>query len=353
VSTSTGERAEAPAARPPGRPEGAPRTGSIALLLVLGASVVLAALLSLAIGSRALPLGTVLDVLRHDDGSEAATIVHTLRIPRTLLCLAVGASLGIAGALMQGHTRNPLADPGLLGVQAGASAAVVVAIFLFGIDDLGAYAWFALAGAGLAAVAVFAIGSTRGGPDPVSLVLAGTAVSALLVAVTQAIIVRDADTLDSYRFWVVGSASGRDLDVFWQVLPFLVVGLVLALASTPGLNLLQLGEDVAASLGLRPWRQKALGIGAVMLLSGAATAACGPIAFVGLVVPHVARRLCGVDYRWVVPCSGLIGAVLLVLADVVGRVVARPGELQVGIVMALIGGPAFVLLVRRARMVRL
>jgi len=352
VSTPTSERATEPLPRA-ARPAGQTRTGSLGLLLVLVAAVVVGGLASLAIGSRALPLGTVLDVLRHDDGSEAATIVHTLRIPRTVLCLAVGAALGIAGALMQGHTRNPLADPGLLGVQAGAAFAVVTAIFLLGIDDLQSYAWFALAGAGAAAVAVFAIGSTRGGPDPVSLVLAGTAVSALLVAGTQALIVRDADTLDAYRFWVVGSASGRDLDVFWQVLPFLAVGLVLALASTPGLNLLQLGEDVAAQLGLRPWRQKALGIGAVMLLSGAATAACGPIAFVGLVVPHVARRIGGVDYRWVVPYSGLLGALLLVVADVVGRVVARPAELQVGIVMALIGGPAFVLLVRRSRMVRL
>lgn len=353
MTTPTAERAD-PAATQPGRRPGADaRTGSVALLVVLGVAVVGGAFLSLALGSRALPLGTVLDVLRHDDGSEAATIVHTLRVPRTLLCLAVGAALGIAGALMQGHTRNPLADPGLLGVQAGASLAVVVAIFLLGVDDLGGYAWFALAGAGLAAAAVFAIGSTRGGPDPVSLVLAGTAVSALLVAITQALVIRDADTLDSYRFWVVGSASGRDLGVFWQVLPFLLVGLLLALASTPGLNLLQLGEEVAASLGLRPWRQKALGIAAVMLLSGAATAACGPIAFVGLVVPHVARRIGGVDYRWVVPYSGLLGALLLVLADVVGRLVVRPGELQVGIVMALIGGPAFVLLVRRSRTVRL
>jgi iron complex transport system permease protein len=292
-------------------------------------------------------------VLFHDDGSEAATIVHALRLPRTVLAIAVGAALGVAGALMQGHTRNPLADPGLLGVEAGASCAVVVAIFSLGIEDLAGYAWFALAGAGLAAVAVFAIGTTRRGPDPVSLVLAGAAVSALLMAVTQAIVVRDAQTLDAYRFWVVGSASGRSLSVFWQVLPFLLAGLLLAALSTPGLNLLQLGDDVATSLGLSPWRQKALGIGAVMLLAGAATAACGPIGFVGLVVPHVARRLGGVDHRWLVPYAGLLGGLLVTSTDIVGRLVVPPAELQVGIVMALVGGPAFVLLVRRTRTVRI
>jgi iron complex transport system permease protein len=314
---------------------------------------VTAGLASLAIGSRGLPLGTVVDVLFDNDGSEAATIVHALRVPRTVLALAVGAALGIAGALMQGHTRNPLADPGLLGVEAGASCAVVVAIFAFGVEDLSGYAWFALAGAGLAATAVFAIGSTRRGSDPVSLVLAGAAVSALLAAVTAAIVVRDSDTLDAYRFWVVGSVAGRELSVFWQVLPFLMVGVLLAAMSTPGLNLLQLGDDVASSLGLHPGRQKAMGIGAVMLLAGGATAACGPIGFVGLVVPHFARHLGGVDYRWVVPYSGLLGALLVTIADIVGRVVVRPAELQVGIVMALIGGPVFIVLVRRTRMIRI
>ena len=329
------------------------RRGSARLLLLLVLAVAGIALLSLALGSRAISPATVLRVLLADDGSEAATIVHTLRVPRTVLGIAVGVALGISGALMQGHTRNPLADPGLLGVEAGAACAVVVAIFALGVEDLAGYAWFALAGARLAAVAVFAIGTTRCGPDPVSLVLAGAAVSALLMAVTQAVVVRDAETLDAYRFWVVGSASGRSMSVFWQVLPFLVVGVLLAAMSTPGLNLLQLGDDVAASLGLSPWRQKALGIAAVMLLAGAATAACGPIGFVGLVVPHVARRLGGVDYRWLVPYAGLLGALLVVGTDIIGRLVVRPGELQVGIVMALIGGPAFVLLVRRTRMVRL
>lgn len=200
---------------------------------------------------------------------------------------------------------------------------------------------------------MFAIGSTRGGPDPVSLVLAGAAVSALLAAFTQVVVLRDIDTLDAYRFWAVGSVAGRGMDVFWEVLPFIVVGLVLAAMSSSTLNLLQLGDDVAVSLGLHPMRHKAIGVLGVMMLAGAATAACGPVGFVGLVVPHVARYFAGVDYRWVIPYSGFIGGLLLVVADVVGRVVVRPGELQVGIVMALIGGPVFIYLVRRTRMVRI
>jgi iron complex transport system permease protein len=331
----------------------APRQGSLrgALLLVL--SVLLVSLASLAVGSRDINPLRVLEVLLDPDGSTEATIVRDLRIPRTVVGLVAGLCLGVAGALMQGHTRNPLADPGLLGVTAGASFAVVLGVYVFGVGDPLAYAWFALVGAGAAATAVFLIGATRGGPDPVTLVLAGTAVSALLVAFTQTIILRDAATLDEYRFWVVGSVTGRGLDVLAQLAPFMAAGLLLAAVGSRALNLLQLGDDVARSLGMNPGRHQAAGIVAVMLLAGSATALCGPIGFVGLVVPHVARHLGGVDYRWVIPYSGLVGALLVVVADVVGRLVVRPGELQVGIVMALIGGPVFILLVRRLRMVRL
>jgi iron complex transport system permease protein len=322
-------------------------------VLVLVVAVLVAGLLSLAVGSRAIAPGTVLDVLLRPDDTDASAIVHGLRLPRTVLALSIGCCLGIAGALMQGHTRNPLADPGLLGVTSGAACAVVVGIFVFGVHDATGYAWFSLVGAGLAAAAVFAIGATRGGPDPVSLVLAGAAVSALLAAVTQAIVLRDVDTLDDYRFWAVGSAAGRDLEVFWQVLPFMVGGLLLAAVNAPGLNLLQLGDDLAVSLGMHPLRHQVVGITAVMLLTGAATAACGPVGFVGLVVPHVARYFSGVDYRWIVVYAGLIGALLVTLTDVLGRVAVRPAELQVGIVTALVGGPVFVLLVRRTRMVSL
>lgn len=330
-----------------------PRRGGAGGLVALTLAVLGAGVLSLAVGSKAIAPATVLDVLVRPDSGEASVIVHGLRLPRTLLAIAVGCCLGIAGTLMQGHTRNPLADPGLLGVTAGAAAAVVLGIFVVGIDDPTGYAWFSLAGAGLAATAVFAIGSTRGGPDPVSLVLAGAAVSALLMAMTQAIVLHDVETLDDYRFWAVGSAAGRDLDVLWQVLPFMAAGVLLAGVNAPALNLLQLGDDVATSLGVRPLRHRVVGIAAVMLLTGAATAACGPVGFVGLVVPHVARFLAGVDHRWVVAYAGVVGALLVTLTDVLGRVVVRPGELQVGIVMALVGGPVFVALVRRKRLVGL
>ncbi len=341
----------APAADTARRP--ATRRGSVRGLVVLVVLLVLAGLLSLAVGSRNIPIGTVVDVLFRPDSTDASTIIHELRIPRTVLALAVGIALGIAGALMQGHTRNPLADPGLLGVEAGATLAVVVGIYIFGVTNLTGYAWFAIAGAGLAATAVFAIGSTRGGPNPVTLVLAGAAVSALLLSLTETIVLRDVNTLDAYRFWVVGSVNGRGMEIFWQVLPFIGVGLLLAAMSASTLNLLQLGDDVATSLGLHPTRHKVIGILGVMLLTGGATAACGPIAFVGLVVPHVARFFAGVDYRWVIPYSALIGGLLLMVADVIGRVVVRPGELQVGIVMALVGGPMFIALVRRTRLVKL
>lgn len=341
----------APAPTAPARPS--TRQGSVRGLLVLGVLLGLGTLLSLMVGSRNLPVSTVVDVLFSPDGSDASTIIHELRIPRTALALLVGIALGIAGALMQGHTRNPLADPGLLGVEAGAALAVVLGIYLFGVTSLTGYAWFSIVGAGLAATAVFAIGSTRGGPNPVSLVLAGSAVTALLGSVTQAIVLRDQNTLDAYRFWAVGSVNGRGMDVLWEVLPFIGVGLALAAMSATTLNLLQLGDDVASSLGLHPVRHKVVGVLGVMLLTGGATAACGPIVFVGLVVPHVARFFAGVDYRWIIPYSGLIGALALIIADVIGRVVVRPGELQVGIVMAVVGGPMFIALVRRTRMVKL
>lgn len=331
----------------------APRQGSMRGILLLTLALVVVCLLSLAIGSRDISIVTVFDVLFHPDGSTESTIVRELRVPRTILALVVGICLGVAGALMQGHTRNPLADPGLLGVTSGAAFAVVLGIYAFGIEEPLAYTWFALVGAGAAATLVFIIGSTKGGPDPVTLVLAGTAVSALLGAFTQTILLRDVETLNDYRFWVVGSVNGPDLDVLLRVAPFMLAGLLIAAMGTPGLNMLQLGDDVAKSLGMNPTLHKAGGILAVMLLAGAATAACGPVGFVGLVVPHVARYLGGVDYKWVVPYAGLVGALLVIIADVVGRLIVRPGELQVGIVMALVGGPVFVILVRRMRLVRL
>ena len=320
----------------------------LAFLLVL---VVVAALASIAVGTRSIGLGEVWRSLVDGDlSTDAAVIVRRLRVPRTALGLLVGLALGVAGALMQGHTRNPLGDPGLLGVTAGASLAVVLAIAWFGIGTPSGYVWFAFAGALAGTVLVYGIGSAgRGGPTPVTLALAGAALSALLYALVRAVLVSDQQTLDSFRFWVVGALAGRGADVAWQVAPFIAIGVVLAIANAPALNLLGLGEDVARGLGQRIWPARVVGLTAITLLCGAATAACGPIAFVGLVVPHAVRAVTGPDHRWLIPCSGLLGAALLLSADVLGRVVARPGELQVGIVLALVGAPFFIALVRRRR----
>ena len=319
----------------------------VLLLVLLGA----AALLSVAVGTRTIgPAGVWTALLDSGLGSEEAVIVRQLRVPRTAVGLLAGLALGIAGALVQGHTRNPLGDPGLLGVTAGASLAVVLAISVLGVDTPAGHVWFALAGALAGTVLVHAIGTAgRGGATPVTLALAGAALSALLYAIVRAVLVSDSRTLDAFRFWVVGGLSGRGADVATQVAPFVAAGVVLALVNSPALNLLAFGEDVARGLGTRVGGARAVGLAAITLLCGAATAACGPIAFVGLVVPHVVRAFTGPDHRWLIPCSGLLGAALLLTADVLGRVVARPGELPAGIVLALIGAPFLVALVRRQR----
>ncbi|MGQ0718117.1 MAG: FecCD family ABC transporter permease [Pseudonocardiales bacterium] len=326
------------------------------LLVVAGLVVLLAlvALASLAVGAKPIPIDQLWDAIWSPTGTENDIVVRSLRAPRTVLGIGVGIALGIAGALMQGHTRNPLADPGLLGVLAGASFFVVLGIYVLGVTSLFGYVWFAFAGAFAASVLVFVLGSLgRGGPTPVTLALAGVAVSALLGALTSALLLADLATLDAYRFWAVGSLAGRDAGIAAQVAPFLLAGLLLAVLNAPGLNLLALGEDVARALGQRVAVTRWTGLVAITLLSGAAVAACGPIVFVGLVVPHVARALTGPDHRWLLPAAGLAGAVLLLAADVIGRVVVRPGELQVGIVLALVGAPFFVALVRRRRLVKL
>ncbi len=326
------------------------------LLVVTGLLVLLAlvALASLAVGAKPIPISVVWDAIWSPTGTEDDIVVRSLRAPRTLLGIGVGIALGMAGALMQGHTRNPLADPGILGVEAGAAFFVVVGIYALGVTSLFGYVWFAFAGAFTASVLVFVLGSLgRGGPTPVTLALAGVAVSYLLYGLIQAILLADLATLDAYRFWVVGSLAGRDAGVTAQVAPFLLAGLLLAVLNAPGLNLLALGEDVARALGQRVMVIRWTGLAAITLLTGSAVAACGPIAFVGLVVPHVARAFTGPDHRWLLPTAGLAGAVLLLAADVIGRVVVRPGELQVGIVLALVGAPFFIALVRRRRLVRL
>lgn len=326
----------------------------VALLLALAAAVVACALLSVAVGAKPIGLGDVWSALVDPAGGENDIVVRSLRIPRTVLGVVVGMALGLAGALMQGHTRNPLAEPGILGVNAGAAFAVVFAIYTLGITSAYGFIWFAFAGALVASVVVFVIGSMgRGGATPVTLALAGTAVTFFLFALVHALVLLDQQTLDVYRFWVVGGLAGRGPALIIQVLPFLAAGVVLALANAPALNTLSMGEDVARSLGQSVAATRVVGVAAITLLAGGAVAAAGPIAFLGLVVPHVARYLGGPDHRWLLPYSALLGAVLMLLADVVGRVVARPGELQVGIVLAIVGAPVFIALVRRRRLMTL
>ena len=321
-------------------------------LAATGLAVVV--VLSIAVGAKGIPVGAVLDALRHDDGSESAAIVRELRLPRTLIGLAVGIALGIAGALMQALTRNPLADPGLLGVEAGAAAAIVVAIAWLGLSEPRAYVWFAFVGAAVASVVVYVLGSRgRAGATPVRLALAGTAIAAALTAFTYGVTLLDPEAFDEFRFWNVGSLVGRDLSILGDVGPFLVAGLVLALALARPLNALALGDDSGRALVAHIGRTRALGALAITLLCGAATAVAGPIAFVGLTIPHVARAIVGPDQRWVLAYSVLLAPILLVGADVIGRVVVRPGELEVGIITALVGAPVFIALVRRTRIAQL
>lgn len=344
------------ASRPPhvAAPPRARRLTRSAGLPIAAALLLLVLLASVAVGAKDVAPGDVLRALLHDDGSEQAAIVRELRVPRTLVGLAVGISLGLAGALMQAITRNPLADPGLLGVNAGASAAIVIAIAAFGVSGTGAYVWFAFAGAAAASVVVYALGSRgRGGATPVRLALAGTAVLAALTALVEGVTLMDPLAFDDFRFWSVGSLSGRGFEALGPVAPFLLAGVLLALALARPLNALALGDDAGRALGAHVGRTRALTAVAIVLLCGGATAVAGPIAFVGLTIPHVARAIAGPDLRWVLPYSLLLGAILLLSADVVGRLVVRPGELQVGIVTALLGAPVFIALVRRRRIAQL
>ncbi|MFF1394584.1 FecCD family ABC transporter permease [Streptomyces sp. NPDC058287] len=311
-------------------------------------ALVLAVLLSLAVGARAIAPSTVLDALVHGGHSDDAEVIRGLRLPRTLVGLMVGAALALAGTVLQGITRNPIADPGILGISQGASVGVVLAIAFAGIHTLTGYVWFAFAGAALASVAVYAIASSgRGGATPVKLALGGAAINALLVSVTTAVLTTKASAMDEFRFWQVGSLSGRDAHIVGQIWPFLVVGVLLVLSVARGLDALALGEDVAKGLGQRVATVRIVGGLGATVLTGVGVAAAGPIAFIGLAVPHIARAVVGSDHRWVLPMAALIGPVMLLVSDTVGRVVFPPSEVPAGVMTALIGVPFLVTLVRR------
>ncbi|MGW2348909.1 FecCD family ABC transporter permease [Actinacidiphila glaucinigra] len=329
----------------------------VLLVVLLATALVALCVLSIGLGAVDIPPDQVVRALfGHPSSDLVDNIVWTVRVPRTVLGLTAGAALGLSGALMQALTRNPLADPGILGVSAGASFGIVLAIALFGIGSLYGTIWFAFAGALGTSVLVFLLGRTgRSGATPVKLALAGIAVTFLLFSLTNAIVLTDPDALDRYRFWSAGTLADQDAAVVRGILPFLAVGAVLALATAPALNSLALGDDVAASLGRRLGLVRLQGVIAVMLLTGAAVAVIGPVVFLGLVVPHVARVLAqyagiGPDHRWLLPLSAVLAPCLLLTADILGRVVARPTEVQAGVLVAFIGGPFFIALVRRRKL---
>ncbi len=323
-------------------------------LLVALALLVIAVVASLALGARSIDPSQVVGALVDpDDALADHTVVRSLRVPRTLIGLLAGAAFAVAGALMQSLTRNPLADPGLLGVNAGASLAVVAAVTLVGVATPGGYVWFALGGAALAAAVVHLIGGAgRQGGAPTALALAGAAMTAGLTSVITMIVVRDQEAFAAYRFWVAGSLAARGTDALVALAPFVAAGAVAVVASTRALDLLALGDDVASGLGQRVRAGRGLVLVAVVLLAGSATALAGPIVFVGLVVPHLVRRPAGGSHGWLVALAAPVGAALLLLSDVVGRLVARPGEIEAGLVVAFLGAPVMIALVQRARVVR-
>jgi iron complex transport system permease protein len=307
------------------------------------------AVASVVIGSRDVSLPDIVAALGGStDGFGQAAVAK--RIPRTLLAVLAGAALGLSGAVMQGVTRNPLADPGILGVNTGASLAVVAAIATVGLSSATGYIWVAIGGATVSAVFVYVVGSLgRGGATPLKLALAGAATSAALTSLISAVVLPRGDISGNVRSWLIGGVGGATFSSIGQVLPFLAVGLAVSLLCARSLNSLALGDELAAGLGERvALARGAAALGAV-LLCGAVTAVTGPIGFVGLVVPHACRLLVGVDHRWLLPLSAVLGAVLLTSTDVLGRIVARPEEIDVGIITALVGAPFFIYIVRRQR----
>ena len=316
-------------------------SAAVLALLVVG---------SIAIGANPLPLEVVWAALQNvDPALPEHLIVVEQRVPRTVLALVVGAALGVAGALMQGMTRNPLADPGLLGVSAGASFAMTLAVALLPITSLFGYIWFAFLGAVVATVAVYLLGTGRRGANPLTLTLAGVSLGAVLSGLTLSISLLDARTFRSIRVWESGSLADRGWEIIGPVAGFIVVGPLFAAGAARGLNAVALGDDLAVALGADARRTRLCVVIAVTLLCGAATAAMGPAWFVGLMVPHVARWICGPDQRWIIGLCALLGPALILAADVLGRVLVRPDELQAGLVTAFLGAPVLIALVRRSR----
>jgi iron complex transport system permease protein len=316
--------------------------------LAVGGLILLICLVSnLALGASDIPLAEVYRAFAAYDGSTEHLIIRTIRLPRSLIATFVGAALAVAGAIMQGITRNPLASPSILGINAGASLAVVITLFVLNDIGLSLYVWFAFFGAAVTAVMVYFLGALgRGGLTPINLTMAGAALTAFFTSLTNGVLIVSQQTLDQIRFWLAGSLAGREIELFWQVLPYFGIGLILALSLGRQLTMLSLGEDVAKGLGQRTLLVKISAAVSVMFLAGSSVAIAGPIGFIGLIVPHMTRALIGVDYRWLLPYAALFGSILLLLADLCARLLFQPQEIPVGLVMPLIGAPFFIHLVR-------
>jgi len=330
-----------------------PRIASAGLLplglAVLSVILMAVGMLSLRVGSLGINTADAWNALFHyNSDNYAELVVRTLRMPRTLYAIVLGAGLGLSGTIAQAITRNPLADPSILGVSSGATLAVVVAVYFFGLSAPYEYVWFAFAGALLASLLVFVLSAAgRGGGTPTKVALAGIVISAMLGAWTSALLLLDRETMDVVRFWLAGSVAGRELSTLFWLAPFILGGSVAALFLGHQLNVLTLGEETARALGMRTGMLRLIGLLLVVVITGAAVAAAGPIAFIGLATPHLVRSVIGPDYRWMLPYSMLVGAILLTSADIIGRVIARPSEVQVGIVTAVIGAPILIALARR------
>lgn len=325
-------------------------TGLLTLGLFALTGVLLAiAMLSLRVGSLGITTADAWNGLFHyNSDNYAELVVRTLRLPRTLYAIVLGAGLGLSGTIAQAITRNPLADPSILGVSSGATLAVVIAVFFFDLTAPYEYVWFAFAGALLASLLVFVLSAAgRGGTTPAKVALAGIVISAMLYAWTSVLLLLDRETMDVVRFWMAGSVAGRDLNTLYWLAPFIIGGTIVGLLLGHQLNVLTLGEETARALGMRTGVLRLIGLLLVVIITGACVAAAGPIAFIGLATPHVVRSVIGPDYRWVLPYSMLVGAILLTSADIIGRVVARPSEVQVGIVTAIVGAPVLIALARR------
>lgn len=340
-------RTSQPSARP-GRRDRTP-TSRFGWVVAATVALTLVAVASIALGVRTVGWHEIVTAFSGAaDGIGQAAVQQ--RVPRTVLAMLVGAALGVAGVVMQGITRNPLADPGILGVTTGAALFVVCGIAFFGLASPTAYIWVAIAGAAVSGAFVYAIGTMgRGGATPLKLALAGAATTAAFSSLISAILLPRIDVMTQFRFWQVGGVGGADTARIMLVLPFLTVGMLVCLTAARSMNSLALGDDVATGLGVNVARTRLVAAAGALVLCGAATAVAGPIAFVGLAVPHLCRLLVGLDHRWLMPFAMVVGATLLTAADVVGRVVARPAEIDVGIVMAFVGAPIFIYIVRKQK----